>query len=116
MSKLIIIEGESIYYCGDTRVVGADWANINDLKMRICCDQLSGVYVFKEIPFDVFRYSLSRLRGLDKIDIDKNKTPVFANRLGVHFSGKLAWQPDLEAETMGIETLESMWNEFWGGK
>lgn len=113
MSKLIITEGERIYCCGDTKVVGVDWVYAHDLKMKICCDQLSGIYVFKEIPFDVFRYSLSRLRGIDKIDKDHNRTPVFANRQGVYFSGKLGWQPDLEAEKLNLDELQSKWTEFW---
>lgn len=113
MSKLIITEGERIYCCGDTKVVGVDWVSIHDLKMKICCDQLSGIYVFKEIPFNVFRYSLSRLRGVDVIAQDGNRTPVFANRHGVYFSGRLGWHPDLDSEKLNLDELESMWNEFW---
>lgn len=113
MSKLIIIEGKHIYYCGDTKVVGVDWIKNHDLKMNICCDQFSGIYIFKEIPFDIFRYSLSRLRGINEIAKDGNRTPVFANREGVWFSGKLWWKPDLETGELHLDILEDMWNSFW---
>lgn len=113
MSKLIITEGGRIYCCGDTKVVGVEWVGSHDLTMKICCDQLSGIYVFKEIPFEVFRYSLPRLRGVKEIAKDGNRTPVFANREGVYFSGKLGWKSSLDTGELRLDVLEDMWNEFW---
>lgn len=111
---LIITEGSKYLRCGRVKVVGNEWTFSHDLRMTICCDCLTGLYIYEEIDFDVFRYCLSRIRSRER-DFQKriDKAEVFVNLEGAWFGKEQVisfWDID---KGIDFEELESKWNGYW---
>lgn len=113
---LIIIDGNKCIRAGRTFVVGNEWAWENDLPMLICCAQLSGIYIYKEIPVESFTYCISRLRcGYNDIQTKGDmRVGVFMNLEGVWFDKEQVI--DFKNYTLDIEYLKTKWKDYWGNK
>ena len=113
-NKLIILHGDRYYYCGDTKVVGSDWVYSHDLTVTICCDCLSSLHIFKEIPFNVFMFCLSRMRSREAVVHKRgDKAGVFANLEGLWFDIDREQIIDWKDYQLDKKVIEDKWNEYW---
>ena len=114
---LVVVKGNFCYRAGRTYVVGDEWICGDNLRMLICCAELSGVFIYTPILFEDFRYTLSRMR-CPVLDIqgrgDLGK--VFMNQEGIWFGKEQVMDTKSFADPefkLDLKELENKWDVYW---
>lgn len=108
---LIVTAGDFCYRAGRTYVAGIDWIKGDNLRMLICCAQLSGVFLYKKIPFEDFTYTMSRMRGAGDIQTSVDKMCVSMNLEGVWLGREQIL--DFQSYTVDYRELEERYDGYW---
>jgi len=113
---IVLDKPVGFYHAGKTLITDAEWAATYNLPMKVCCSQLTAIFLYGKISANDFRYCLSRMRGpIEHIAKRGDKGCVFVNRQGV-WLGKdrvldLVENPEVTKEIM--DNLLNEYEQYW---
>jgi len=113
---IVLDKPVGFYHAGKTLITDAEWAATYDLPMKVCCSQLTAIFLYGKISANDFRYCLSRMRGpIEHIEKRSDKGCVFVNREGIWFGGDrvldLVETPEVTKED--IVRVVQQYEQYW---
>lgn len=115
--KLIVLDKPvGFYHAGKTLITDTEWSATYDLPMKLCCSQLTAIFLYGKITASDFRYCLSRMRGpIEHIEKRGDKGCVFVSRVGVWLGMDqvldLIKTPELTKED--IDRIVQQYEQYW---